>query len=159
MGRQIMKLRTIGLLVLGASVLVLASTSTAAAAGGKKKKGPGTAKKLEDVALIGELRKTAHLLSKADRDYKGHRAAAVKQIKLAIGDLRREAKVRGHKIPDGYKGPEPQPVSDAQLKKAVERLKTILGQINSLKATKNRELAAEHITRAIDELKVALTIA
>jgi hypothetical protein len=144
-----------GLFVVGALLVVL-GLAPASATQGKKK---GTSKKLEDLTLIHELRKTAHLLTKADRDYKGHRAAAVKQIKLAIGDLRKEAQARGHKVPNGYKGPEPQPVSDAQLKKAISQLKTILGQLNNLAATKLRERAAEHIVRAIDELKVALTIA
>jgi hypothetical protein len=151
-----MKLRhVVGLFVLGAALVVLCPLSGRAAPGKKKQ----NVVKKQDAHLIHELRKTAHLLSKADRDYKGHRAAAVKQIRHAIEQLRKEAHLHGHKIPNGYKGPEPQPVSDAQLKKAQEQLKTILGDLNSLKATKHREKAAEHITSAIDELKIALTIA
>ena len=146
----------VGLVVLLAAVVTLSPGSGRAAQG---KKGVGTTKKLVDLTLIRELRKTAHLLSKADRDYKGHRAAAVKQIHKAIAQLRKEAQVRGHKVPSGYKGPEPQPVSDAQLKKAMSQLKTILNQVNNVQATKRRTRAAEHITTAIDELKVALTIA
>src|SRR5438132_6058652 len=98
-----MKLRHIvALLVLGIALLVLCPSGNAAP--GKKKKGGSAAKKLQDAALIHELRKTAHLLSKADRDYKGHRAAAVRQIRHAIAELRKEAHLRGHKIPNGYKG-------------------------------------------------------
>jgi hypothetical protein len=148
----------VGLFVLGAALVALSPTPSSAA-GGKKGKGKNVARKLEDIALIHELRKTAHLLSKADRDYKGHRAAAVKQIKLAIHDLTKEAHLRGHKVPSGYTGPESQPVSDAQLKKASQHLGNILNQINNLKATKQRTKAAEHLVKAIAELKTALTIA
>ncbi len=158
-----MKVRYIaGLVVLGVALVALTAAPGSAAQGGRTKggkKGKNVAKKLEDRALIAELSKTAHLLSKANRDYKGHRAAGVKQIKQAIHHLRKEAHLRGQKIPSAYKGPEPQPVSDAQLKKAIGDLKTILGQLNALRATRQRQLAAEHIVKAIDELKTALTIA
>jgi hypothetical protein len=140
-----------GTFALCAAALMLGAESAGA--------GKNPAKKLEDIGLITELQKTAHLLSKADRDYKGHRAAAVKQIRLAIGDLKKEAKVRGFKVSDTFKGPEPQPVSDEQLKKARKDLRTILKQINNLPATKRRTLAAEHVQKAIDELGTALMIA
>jgi hypothetical protein len=151
-----MKLRhVVGLFVLAVALVALSPLSGSAAQNKKKK----SAERRHDAHLIHELRKTAHLLTKADRDYKGHRAAAVKQIKHAIEQLRKEAHLHGHKIPNAYKGPEPQPVSDAQLKKAQGQLNSILGELNRLKATKHREKAAEHITSAIGELKTALTIA
>jgi hypothetical protein len=156
--RHVMKFsHIVGLFVVGCALVVLCPGRSSAWPGpGKKGR---TAKKLEDIALAYELQKTGHLLTKADRDYQGHRAAAVRQIKHAIADLKKEAHLRGFKVGNGYKGPEPQPVSDAQLKKAIDRLQTILKQVNNLPATRLRTRAAEHIVKAIDELKIALTIA
>src|SRR5579884_3615730 len=94
-------------LVLGAVV----SAPLALTAAGPKGKGRETPAKQVDVTLIKELQHIRHLLSKADRDYKGHRAKAVEEIHDAVKNLRQEAHARGHKAPDAYKGPEPQPVS------------------------------------------------
>jgi hypothetical protein len=126
---------------------------------GPKGKGAPAGTRQQDQALVHDLQKTAHLLSKANRDYKGHRAAAVKHIVQAIHHLKKEAHLGGSRMMSDYKGPEAQPVSDAQLKQAAGNLGTILKQLNRLKTSMHRGKAAQHIGKAIGELQTALKIA
>jgi hypothetical protein len=154
-----MKLRSITATFVLPAVLLLLNGSPVSAQRGTKK-AAAAAKKANDVALILELQKTAHLLSKANRDYKGHRAEAVRQIHHAVRYLKNEAKVRGLKgAGSDYKGPEPQPVSDTQLKQAIANLKSTLTKVNSLSTTTRRTKAADRVGKAIDELNVALQVA
>jgi hypothetical protein len=147
-----------GSFILAAALLVLGGSPAVAQRGAKK--AAAAAKKVNDVALILELQKTAHLLSKADRDYKGHRAEAVRQIHHAVKHLKAEAKVRGLKgAGNDYKGPEAQPVSDAQLKLAIINLKATLTKVNNLAVTSRRTTAAGHVGKAISELGTALEVA
>ncbi len=157
--------RFVGVFVLGVALVTL-NAGPGSAQGPKarqakkgQKKAAAAAKKQQDQVLAYELQQTAHLLTKADRDYKGHRAAAVKHIRHAIHHLKKEAHLRGFKVMNDYKGPEPQPVSDAQLKQAAGNLGTILKQLNALKTSMHRGKAAEHIGKAIAELGTALKIA
>ncbi len=154
-----MTLRTIaGTVILSATLLLLSGSPAAAQKGAKK--AAAAAKRATDLALILELQKTAHLLSKANHDYKGHRAAAVKEIHHAVRHLKSEAKLRGVKgAGKDYTGPEPQPVSDAQLKKAMADLKTIHSKISGLGVTEHRGKAAGHVTSAVSELDTALKVA
>ncbi len=108
-------------------------------------------------AQIKELRQIRALLQKADRDYKGHRAAAVKEITAAVHALHPSHKAHKGKGVKGAKGGEPQALSDAQLKDSIKALNAVLAQLNTAPnapATK----AAAHVTNAIKELEVALTI-
>ena len=147
-----------GSFILAAALLVLGGSPAIAQRGAKK--AAATAKKANDVALILELQKTAHLLSKANRDYKGHRAEAVRQIHHAVKHLKAEAKVRGLKgAGNDYKGPEAQPVSDTQLKQAIANLKSTLTKVNNLAVTSHRTSASGHVGKSIDELNVALEVA
>jgi hypothetical protein len=149
----------VGVFVLG--IVLVAGQSPVAAQKGQKraqKKAAAAAKKQQDQVLAYSLQQTAHLLTKADRDYKGHRAAAVKHIKHAITHLKKEAHLRGFKVMNDYQGKEPQPVSDAQLKQAAGNLTTIQKQLNGLPTSMHRGKAAEQIGKAISELNTALTI-
>ncbi len=125
----------------------------------RQKKAAAAARKQPDQALAHQLQQTAQLLTRADRDYQGHRAAAVRHIRHAIGHLKKEAHLRGFKVMNDFKGPEPQPVSDAQLRQAASNLGAILKQLNSLQRTAHRGKAAEQIGKAIAELGTALKIA
>lgn len=108
-------------------------------------------------AQVKELHAIAHLLNLANHDYKGHRAKAVHEIHLAIHILH-----PGHhkKHNPDKKGPtpkggnnEPQSVSDAQLRQAIDGLKTVQGQLGSAPP---HALAATRA--AIHQLQIALTI-
>jgi hypothetical protein len=92
------------------------------------------------------------LLESADHDYKGHRAAAVREINAAIRDLGGHAKGTG-----GGGNKEPQTLSDEQLKTAVADLaaieKKLAGSTHPQAAT-----AAAAVAAAIKELNIALMI-
>lgn len=80
-------------------------------------------------------------LAQANHDYKGHRVAAMKQIKLAVGEL-------GGKISAKGKGHEPQAASDAQLR-AAESLLQQAGAGLSGKPLKHVNLAISQINTAL----------
>jgi hypothetical protein len=105
---------------------------------------------------IEELHGTKVLLEMADRDYKGHRAAAVKEITAAIHVLQ-----AGHahiKLRDNVKGGgEPQALSDTQLREAIAGLKAIQKQLAAARGTAAAE-AVVAIDKAIKELNIALEI-
>ena len=82
-------------------------------------------------------------LAQGDHDYKGHRAKAMKQIKLAVGEL-------GGVISGKGKGHEPQGTSDAQLKAA----QGLLQQASAGLSGK----ALKHVTNAINEINDALAV-
>jgi hypothetical protein len=107
-------------------------------------------------AQIKELHDVKVLLERADRDYKGHRAEAVKQIDHAIHALS-----AGHKHPHGKGakngGREPQALSDAQLRDSIKVLDGVLTQLNGA-ANAPATRGAVHIASAIKQLEVALTI-
>jgi hypothetical protein len=93
-----------------------------------------------------QLLRAAYLaLSRADHDYAGHRAAAMRQTALA-GDLL-GIRLRG----DGH-GEEPQEVSDMQLKVAGNLLNRTFDGF----AYKGHREAADHVAAAINEIRVAL---
>lgn len=105
-------------------------------------------------AEVKELHDIKVLLELADRDYKGHRAEAVKQLTEAIHALHPGHKHKGKGVKGGK---EPQRLSDAQLKESIKTLNDVLAQLTAAggaPATK----AAVHVTNAIKDLEVALTI-
>jgi hypothetical protein len=135
----------------GLAVLGLVA-GTALAAPVKPNKG-----KTEPFATqITELHAVKVLLEKADRDYKGHRAAAVKEITVAIHELRvhKSGRHPGGKVEGGN---EPQAVSDAQLREAVKELKRIEVQLASANGERAAR-AAVAVAKAIKELEIALEI-
>jgi hypothetical protein len=105
-------------------------------------------------AVAAELNTVKVLLEKADHDYMGHRAAAVKEISVAIRILMPKRKRNG-KAP----GPvgEPQAVSDAQLRAAVGALGKVAAQLSSMPGKRSAK-AVGHVGAAVKELEVALTI-
>jgi hypothetical protein len=114
-------------------------------------------------AQIKELREVRTLLQKADRDYKGHRAAAVKELTAAVHALHPNKKAHAGKGAKGAKGAkgikrgEPQALSDAQLKDSIKALNTVVAQLKAAPGSPATKAAA-HVTTAIKELEVALTI-
>jgi hypothetical protein len=125
-------------------------------------------------AQIAELRSIRTVLEQADHDYQGHRAAAVKLITAAIHALRPPKATTGahHQAHAGAgtanKGAtphagakstgnsEPQAVSDAQLKQAMNALTVVQGQLAS--GSGNAATAAAAVQKAVQELQVALSI-
>jgi hypothetical protein len=104
---------------------------------------------------IAELHRAKLLLEKADRDYKGHRAEAVKEIGKAIHTLH-PGKAHKH-VGKVEGGNEPQSLSDAQLREAVKKLKVVEKQLTH----SNAEAAAKanvFVAKAIKELEIALEI-
>jgi hypothetical protein len=124
--------------------------------GGAGAKNPEAAKTAPSpfAAEVGELHKVKALLEKADHDYKGHRAAAVKELTAAIHDLAAGAHQHPHANP-GKGNKETQALSDAQLKEAVEQLRTVHKQLSAAGAPAT---AAAAVERAIKELHRALEI-
>jgi hypothetical protein len=127
-------------------------------AGGAGAKNPEPAKNTPSpfAVEIGELHRIKVLLEKADHDYKGHRAAAVKEITAAIHDL---AAGTHHHHPHAMPGKggnnEPQALSDAQLREAVQQLRTVHKQLAAAGAPAR---AATAVERAVKELDRALEI-
>jgi hypothetical protein len=152
-----MKLARFLVLAVFAASLFLTGSSIATAKPRKPRK-PRLVKKLLDAELMNELKVVHFQLSKANTNYKGHRANSRTHIKSAINSLAAEAKANGQTIKSPALGGDPQPVSDAQLKSALKNVGTVLNQINNLKATKGRQTAAEHLVNAISELKLALAV-
>jgi hypothetical protein len=104
--------------------------------------------------IAAELHAVKVLLERADRDYQGHRAAAVKEISAALRILVPRQKHKGGK-PAG--GGEPQALSDAQLRDAVAALGKVSSQLASLSLPRAAK-ANGHVGTAIKDLQVALTI-
>jgi hypothetical protein len=103
--------------------------------------------------VIRELRATKVLLERADHDYKGHRAAAVKDIAVALRAL--GAHRHQGKKPAGNN--EPQKLSDDQLRQAVVRLGVVQSQLANLPGP-GAAKAAVALQAAVKELETALTI-
>jgi hypothetical protein len=104
--------------------------------------------------LVQEMHRVRVLLDRADRDYNGHRAAAVTEIGHAIGAVPHQGNSADRAAVEGG---EVQALSDAQLRLAHQALVGIhgrLGAINHPSAPK----AAGHIHNARRELEIALKI-
>jgi hypothetical protein len=113
------------------------------------------AKKQALAPVVAELHGIKVLLERADRDYKGHRAAAVREISAAIHALAPRPKGRGRAPAGG--GGEPQALSDAQLRAAIAQLNTVGTRLSGLPG-KGPARAVGHVGAAVQQLQVALTI-
>jgi hypothetical protein len=125
--------------------------------------GPGRANRQAGVyaAQVSQLHAIKLSLESADRDYKGHRAAAVKHVTAAIRGLRpgskgghggaraaANAKAAGHLT---------QAESDARLRRAIRDLHTVRRQLGTA-GTPEATAAAGALHAAVKELEVALKI-
>src|SRR5208283_565945 len=100
-----------------------------------------------DSAEAGILRNAYLILSTGDHDYKGHRVKAMHQIEAA-------AKLLGMDLSGDAKDKQPQPLSDAKLREAQGLLQSVLGASE----VKSQKRVTKHITEAIDQINVALSI-
>jgi hypothetical protein len=100
-----------------------------------------------DSAEAGMLRNAYLILSTGDHDYKGHRVKAMHQIEAA-------AKLLGMDLSGDAKDKQPQPLSDAKLREAQGLLQSVLGASE----VKSQKRVTKHITEAIDQINVALSI-
>jgi len=107
------------------------------------------------VQQVEALHQVRVLLARADHDYKGHRVKAMQHIRAAMHTLQPNHRHPHPPLPKG--GNEPQAVSDAQLRQAIQQLNVIGAQLNGVSrpgATK----AVSLIRSAINELNIALSI-
>jgi hypothetical protein len=100
-----------------------------------------------DSAEAGMLRSAYLILATGDHDYKGHRVKAMHQIEAA-------AKLLGMDLSGDAKDKQPQPLSDAKLREAQGLLQSVLGASE----VKSQKRVTKHITEAIDQINVALSI-
>ncbi len=110
---------------------------------------------------VKELHEIKLLLERADHDYKGHRAEAVKQLGEAIHTLH-PGHHANHKAGTGVKAAakgkrEPQALSDAQLRESVKALHAVHKQLEAAGGEPAAKGAA-HVHKAIKELEIALKI-
>jgi len=100
-----------------------------------------------DSAEAGMLHRAYIILATGDHDYKGHRVRAMHQIESA-------AKLLGVDLSGDAKDRQPQPLSDAKLREAQGLLQSVLGASE----VKSQKRVSKHITDAINQINVALTI-
>lgn len=157
-------------LTLAASLVLGSLGAVSAAPDDNQEKGQKKAKQQQQASpfaeQITELRAARALLEKADHDYKGHRAKAVKEITAAIHDLQppppatgkgKANHAKGQQNKTGGGNNEPQAVSDAQLKQAMEQLAKVATQLASAQGDGPTK-ATGAIKIAIAELETALKI-
>jgi hypothetical protein len=100
-----------------------------------------------DTAEAGMLRSAYLILATGDHDYKGHRVRAMHQIEDA-------AKLLGMNLSGDAKNRQPQPLSDAKLREAQGLLQSVLAASD----VKSQKRVTKHITEAIDQINIALSI-
>src|SRR6516225_5635947 len=94
----------------------------------KKPKEPQVLSDMQLAESIQTLRVIRFTLEKADHDYGGHRADAVRDITAAVKQLRLALEHSGKAVPKGERkkdkgGKEPQAISDAQLAASIPPLR------------------------------------
>jgi hypothetical protein len=152
------------------SLLFAAGASAAQRPKGKARTEPQATSNQQLRQAIGVLRSAKLTLEKADHDYGGHRAAAVRDIKAATRQLRL-ALEHGHKrgtAPAGRgtgsvqsQGPrqrEPQVLSDQQLAQAIPVLKQTISFLQNANHDYggHRARAVHDLRAAVRQLEVAL---
>ena len=100
-----------------------------------------------DSAEAGMLQNAYLILATGDHDYKGHRMKAMHQIEAA-------AKLLGMNLSGDAKNRQPQPLSDAKLREAQGLLQSVLAASD----VKSQKRVTKHITEAIDQINIALSI-
>ena len=123
------------------------STSTAQPLGGIAIQGQLQPVAFNDSAEAAMLQNAYDILATGDHDYKGHRVKAMHAVKVAAGLL-------GMTLKGDGKDRESQSLSDAKLREAQGLLQNVLGNAE----VKNEKRVVKHITKAIDEINIALSI-
>ena len=100
-----------------------------------------------DSAEAGMLQNAYDILATGDHDYKGHRAKAMHAVKVAAGLL-------GMTLKGDDKDRQPQPLSDAKLREAQGLLQNVLGNAEVM----NQKRVVKHLTEAINQINIALSI-
>jgi hypothetical protein len=100
-----------------------------------------------DTAEATMLQQAYIILATGDHDYKGHRVKAMHQVEAA-------AKLLGMNLSGDAKDRQPQPLSDAKLREAQGLLQNVLGAAE----VKNQKRVTKHITEAINQINIALSI-
>lgn len=100
-----------------------------------------------DTAEAGMLHRAYRILAYGDHDYKGHRAAAMKQVKKA-------AELLGVDLSGDDRNRQPQVLSDDDLRDARNLLTNVLGASE----VKSQDRIASHINAAIKQIDIALRI-
>jgi hypothetical protein len=100
-----------------------------------------------DSAEAGMLQNAYLILATGDHDYNGHRVRAMHQIEAA-------AKLLGMNLSGDAKDKQSQPLSDAKLREAQGLLQNVLGASE----VKNEKRVTKHITEAINQINIALSI-
>jgi hypothetical protein len=100
-----------------------------------------------DSAEAGMMHRAYRILAYGDHDYKGHRLAAMNQVKVA-------AQMLGLDLSGDDRDKEKQVLSDDQLREARGLLTNVLGNSD----VKGQKRIARHIHNAIDQIDKALSI-
>jgi hypothetical protein len=93
------------------------------------------------------LRRAYAILATGDHDYKGHRVAAMREVKKA-------AELLGFDLGGDDKNKERQRLSDDKMREARDLLDHVLGAAE----VKDQEKIAKHISKAIREIDGALAV-
>jgi hypothetical protein len=97
-----------------------------------------------------------HWLEKADRDYSGHRASAVTEVKAALKALGDNPDAHPTKIPEKPVH-EKQWKSDDQLRHSRKLLLEVKDHLHEKHPGKHKD-ALEHIAKAVHEIDIALKV-
>jgi hypothetical protein len=147
MNIKLLSVTTIASIMGTASLLAIATTTPQTASAPVAQAGIFQTVGFSDSREAGELHQAYRILATGDHDYKGHRAAAMKQVKAAADllglDLRGDDKDR-----------EKQVLSDDRLREARGYLVNVLGASE----VKDQKKISNHINAAIKQIDVALSI-
>jgi hypothetical protein len=145
MKTKIISITTVLTIMSGASLLAITSPQTATAPASPAAQFQTVA--FSDSAEAGMMHRAYRILAYGDHDYKGHRAAAMKQVKVAAGLL-------GLDLSGDDRDREKQVLSDDQLRTARDLLTHVLENSD----VKGQDRIARHIHNAIDQIDKALSI-
>jgi hypothetical protein len=100
-----------------------------------------------DSAEAGMLHRAYHILATGDHDYRGHRARAMHQVEAA-------AKLLGLDLSGDLKDREKQVLSDDKLREASGLISDVLASAE----VKNQKRVTKHLTDAINQINIALSV-
>jgi hypothetical protein len=100
-----------------------------------------------DSAEAGMLHRAYRILATGDHDYKGHRARAMHQVEAA-------AKLLGLDLSGDLKDKQPQALSDDKLREASGLISNVLASA----AVKDQKRVTKHLSEAVNQINIALSI-